>query len=161
MARKTKTKPKSSSMFPTLHEDVAILLEDCGLDFSFHNIDEEVCRKDRVTNVMGSFACRNPKCATKGWSSKLIPITIRLYDEQKYNARVYHQRCRACNWLAKPRLDESYAERIVYWLKKWSGIEVEKPHHDDKEGKGPHLKDLCEGCKVGRCTWTLRNAGTL
>lgn len=164
MTRKTKTKPKrkpkSWSIFPSLHDDVAILLEDCGLDFAFHNIDEEVCKKEWDTNVMGRFSCHNPKCTTKAWSSKLIAMTIRLYGRKKYNARVYYQRCQECDWLAKPRLNESYAERIVHRLKVWSGIKVETPRHR-KKGKGPHLEDLCEGCKAGRCAWKLRNAGAL
>jgi hypothetical protein len=48
------------------------------------------------------------------------------------------------------KLDGSYAERVVYRLKKWSGIDVEQPFFSD-EHNGPHLTALCEGCRNGRC----------
>ncbi|KAB8067724.1 zinc-binding domain-containing protein [Aspergillus leporis] len=87
------------SMYQELHDDV----------------DDDInCTKMRDTNIMG-------------WSSKKIAITIRQYIGQKYNARVYHQRCKACNSLSRPILDHSYAERVTFWVKQWNGFRVEKP----------------------------------
>jgi len=40
---------------------------------------------------MGRFKCLNEVCPKAGWASKMIAITIRMYPEQQYNARVYHQ----------------------------------------------------------------------
>ncbi|KND89202.1 hypothetical protein TOPH_06227 [Tolypocladium ophioglossoides CBS 100239] len=97
---------------------------------------------------MGQFTCRNDNCGTGGWSSRMVAITIRQYPGRNYNARVYHQRCQGCSPLSRPFLDGSYAERIAYRLKKWSGIEVETPFYSD-ESKGPHQSSLC---KAGHCS---------
>lgn len=140
------------SMYAGLHDDVSRHLEEDALHFDFHNDDDaESCIKEYDTNVMGQFICPNRTCASNGWSSKRIAITIRMYSGARYNARVYHQRCKACNSLSKPDLDDSYAERVAYRLKKWRGIKVERPVHPAHKGK-PHQTDLCEGCNAGHCT---------
>lgn len=149
-----KSKGQSWSMFPSLHSEVAKSLDESGLTFTFHNVDQRNCTKEYDTNIMGRFSCHNPKCAAKGWSSKVIPITIRMYSRQKYNARVYHQRCITCNQTAKPHLDNSYAERIAYRLKKWSDVEVERPPYEREDDGRPHISYLCEGCKAGHCRRT-------
>ncbi|KZF22291.1 hypothetical protein L228DRAFT_247952 [Xylona heveae TC161] len=154
---KSKLKPKPKpikpwSMYPALHESVTHLLEEEDLYFDFHNVDDDTKIPDEEfdSKIMGRFICRNPKCGSSGWSSKCIAITIRMYRGGKYNARVYHQRCRSCNSLSRPRLDESYAERVAYWLKRWSGIQMKRVEHYEKS-KAPHNRDLCEGCKAGHC----------
>lgn len=148
----SKSKSKPWSMFPSRHGDVAKLLAKSDLTFAFHDMDQNNCVEEYDTNIKGKFSCHNPKCAAKGWSSKVVPITIRMYPGQKYNARVYHQRCKACNRLWKPRLDESYAERIVYRLKKWSGVEVQRPIYEEAgDDRRPHISRLCEGCQAGHC----------
>ena len=148
-------KPKAGQewfMYQSLHDDVSHLLEEDDLHFDFHeNDDSETCIKEYDTNVMGRFICRNPACGSNGWSSKMIAITIRMYPGAQYNARVYNQRCRGCNKLGKPRLDDSYAERVAYRLKKWCGIEMDLPDYLG-QSKGPHQSNLCEGCKNGHCT---------
>ncbi|KAJ5361693.1 hypothetical protein N7541_002537 [Penicillium brevicompactum] len=100
---------------------------------------------------MGRFSCNNPACRSTGWSSKKIATRIRLYRGSKYNAKIYHQRCKSCNWLSQPQLDDSYAERVVYWLKRWNGLDVEGFQGFDKS-KGPHDSQRCEGCKAGHCS---------
>ncbi|CRG85869.1 hypothetical protein PISL3812_02873 [Talaromyces islandicus] len=140
------------SMYPTLHDEVSQLLEENDLYFDFHNDDDaEACIKEKDTNIMGRFVCRNNRCQSNGWSSKKIAITIRMYPEGEYNARVYHQRCKVCKDLGYPILNESYAERVVYRLKKWSGIYVEQPRYSTGSKK-PHNRSLCEGCKDGHCS---------
>ena len=148
-----KSKPNRRwSMYPALHDDVSRLLEEDDLHFDFHeNDDAKGCTKNKDTNVMGRFMCHNRKCDSRGWSSKRIAITIRMYPGAQYNARVYSQRCQDCNSLSKPRLDDSYSERVAYRLKKWCGIEMDTPTYS-KKSKGPHQRDLCEGCKDGHCT---------
>merc|ERR1712093_619787 len=94
------------------------------------------------------------------WSSKKITITIRMYSGQRYNARVYHQRCRACQALSRPVLDDSYADRVAYRLLKWCGVEQEIPEFAG-ESKGPHQQELCEGCKAGHCGESSRFDGLL
>ncbi|KAF9894661.1 hypothetical protein FE257_006549 [Aspergillus nanangensis] len=142
------------SMYPTLHDKVSQLLNEAGLDLSFHNKDTGGgggAIKTKDSCIMGRFECHNPKCESTGWSSLKIAITIRQYRGQKYNARVYHQRCQRCNWVSRPDLDEgSYAERVTYWLKKWNGVDVKKSPSSG-ERKGPHDRELCEGCKAGHC----------
>ncbi|KAF7881215.1 uncharacterized protein EAF02_007106 [Botrytis sinoallii] len=148
-----KPKPKNRwSMYPSLHDSVARLLAEHNLHFEFHPIDDPIgCTKEYDTNIMGKFICHKRACTSYGWSSKKIAITIRMYAGAKYNGRVYHQRCKSCNTLSQPILDDSYAERVAYRLKKWSGIEMDKPVYSGTS-KGPHNEDLCEGCKDGHCS---------
>jgi hypothetical protein len=149
--RKSKS-ARSWSMYPALHDDISHLLEDDDLFFDFHeNDDDESCIEEYDTNIMGRFVCHNQACSCGGWSSKMIAITIRMYPGARYNARIYHQRCRECKSLSKPRLNDSYAERVAYRLKKWSGIEVDRPFYSG-QSKGPHQSDLCEGCKHNHCS---------
>jgi hypothetical protein len=100
---------------------------------------------------MGQFTCHNPACTSRGWQSKQIAITIRMYPGEQYNARVYHQRCEACGTVSEPQLDDSYAERVAYRIKIWCGVQMEAPPYSG-ESKGPHKSDLCEGCKHGHCS---------
>lgn len=141
------------SMHPDLHNKVMHLLEEHNLSFDFHEVDSPTHNtREYDTNIMGRFGCRNKKCASSGWSSKKIAITIRLYpNSNEYNARVWHQRCESCDQLGRLFLDEgSYAERVAYRLKKWKGIEMERPAYTGKSD-GPHQSALCEGCKAGHC----------
>ena len=143
------------SMYPECHDQVASLLQDDDLTFGFHgNDDPRSSIKEYDTTIMGRFRCENTSCTSDGWSSKKIAITIRLFQSQRYNARVYHQRCKSCNWVSRPILDDSYAERVVYRLKKWRGIRVETPPLSEGSAK-PHQRSLCEGCKNGRCSEQL------
>lgn len=155
MTRKRHRAAKLWSLHPSLHQDVLQILNEEGLQMKFLDIDGEmnpIVEKD--TNIMGRFDCPSKACHSRGWSSKKIAITIRLYPEQKYNARVYHQRCKYCKTIGKLILDrESYVERVAYRLKKWSGIEVQSPVFSGSS-KGPHDNQLCEGCKAGHCSNT-------
>ena len=159
--QKAKTKKKGPtqpwSMYPVLHDQVLDLLDDEGLSFDFHRNDESRTKiRDYDTNVMGRFRCYNKACDSDGWSSKKIAITIRMYPGNRYNARVYHQRCQSCNRISRPFLDDSYAERVAYRLKKWSGVEVETPYYAGQSDR-PHQRSLCEGCRDGHCTESLRS----
>ena len=140
------------SIYRELHDEVSRLLEEADLHFYFHNNDNDrSCTKTWDTNIMGRFPCRNFTCKSRGWYSRKIAMTIRLYPGQKYNARVYHQRCMNCNRLSRPVLDASYAERVTYWVKQWNGVWVEKPPIS-VDSKSPHNNELCEGCKAGHCS---------
>ncbi|OCL05392.1 hypothetical protein AOQ84DRAFT_267548, partial [Glonium stellatum] len=124
--------PKPSkpwSMHSSYHDAVSALLEEHDLFFDFHTDDDSDCEKEHDTNVMGRFLCHNRDCPNRGWSSKKIAITIRMYPGAEYSARVYHQRCKACDELSKPKLDDSYAERVAYRLKKWCGVQLEIQQH--------------------------------
>ncbi|CAG1997748.1 unnamed protein product [Fusarium graminearum] len=140
-------------MYPDLHDQVADKLEEVQLDFTFNpNDDGLTSRKSYDTNIMGRFACNNQNCTKTGWSSKKIAITIRQYSQDRYNARVYHQRCRKCKSLGEPTLDEeSYIDRVSYRIKKWNGVEMDIPKWGRDEFKGPHERAFCEGCKDGHC----------
>lgn len=134
-----------------MHDDVSRLLEVEELHFEFHDLDEDSNSiRTHDTNIMGRFLCRNRKCKSIGWPSMRVAITIRMYPGERYNARVYHQRCKSCNSLSKPTLDDSYTERVAYRLKKWSGVEMERPQFSG-ESRGPHEEKFCEGCKAGHC----------
>jgi hypothetical protein len=137
------------SLHPSRHRDVLRLLQDSSLSFDFYDIDDPFkCTREYDAKVMGRFHCWNTRYASKGWSSKIIPVTIRLYPDSRYNVRVYNQRCQGRGKTSGPRLDGSYAEKVVYRLEKWSGIDV-KPLFFSGEYNGPHLTALCEGCRNG------------
>ncbi|KAK4090521.1 hypothetical protein Purlil1_5193 [Purpureocillium lilacinum] len=145
---------QSWALYPSLHQDVRRLLLQDMLFFHFHHADDEQhLVEDYDTNIMGRFICHNASCKSKGWSSKRVAITIRMYSDRTYNARVYFQRCRACKKLSKPELDISYAERIAYRIKKWYGVRqlLPPPYSGGNDPKEPHKIELCEGCKAGRC----------
>jgi hypothetical protein len=155
MSKKKNKSRNPWSLHPSRHSDVLRLLQESGLSFDFYDIDDPFkSTREYDTNVMGRSPCWNTRCISKGWSSKMIPVTIRLYHDSRYNVRVYNQRCQLCGRTSRPRLDDSYAERVVYRLKKWSGLEVEPPFFSG-EHNGPHLTAFCEGCRTGRC-----NSGT-
>lgn len=84
----------------------------------------------------------------------MVAILIRGYPGNGYNALVFNQRCKSCNWLGNLKLDkESNVDRVVYRLKKWADVPVEQPFFNHKEGP-PHESALCEGCKRGVCRQT-------
>ncbi|RDA95566.1 hypothetical protein CP533_1231 [Ophiocordyceps camponoti-saundersi (nom. inval.)] len=156
---KRQKKKKKWSLYPDLHDAVTTKLEESGILLAFNPADEEDCLKEYDTNIMGLFICRNNKCSNDGWSSKIIAVTIRLYEGSLYNARVYHQRCKGCMAPIKPRLDDdSYVERIVYRMRKWHSLQVEKQPYRTRKGP-PHEKDLCEGCLAGHCQLGRRQDG--
>ncbi|KAL4753498.1 zinc-binding domain-containing protein [Aspergillus terricola var. indicus] len=170
---------KTFSMYPSLHSSVVELLKPFGIEMAFHPVDtDETPCETRMrtcnTNIMGVFTCHNKSCPSHGWASKMIPVTIRMYckarkdridhgyegkseggaDQQGlYNVRVYHQRCKKCDSLSRPKLDESYAERVACRLKWWHGVKVER-HNYVKKSKAPHAKKFCEGCKAGVCPYS-------
>ncbi|PHH90479.1 hypothetical protein CDD83_3546 [Cordyceps sp. RAO-2017] len=159
MARKKSKQAQNMkwSMYPELHDEVSELLEDDDLYFDFVNYEPSRGPiKTYVTNIMGKFICRNSTCGANGWSSKVIAIKIRMYTGAQYNAQVYHQRCKECESLSEPILDDSYAERVAYRIKKWCGVDVERPPYHG-ESKGPHESALCEGCRDNNCPWLKRS----
>lgn len=141
---------------PSLHDDVSALLEEDDLSFSFRAEDNPAgCVKQWDTNVTGWFVCRSDRCKDKKWESRKIATTIRMYPGAEYNARVYKQRCGVCKALGHPMLkhDGSYAGRVAYRIKKWCGVDTERPTYprEEFENKGGHVVELCEGCKAGHC----------
>ncbi|KAL2181087.1 zinc-binding domain-containing protein [Thermothelomyces heterothallicus CBS 202.75] len=146
---------ETTAMFPSLHEDVMNALAECSIVpepwFNNNEIDGTMM-EDYSTFVMGRFDCRNQKCPQRGWSSKKIAICIRRFPNSGYNATIYKQRCKSCDRLGVLRLnDNSYVERVAYRLKKWAGVPMEMPLYRGILGGPPHMFELCEGCKAGRC----------
>ncbi|KAI3322838.1 zinc-binding domain-containing protein [Xylariaceae sp. AK1471] len=141
-------------MWPSKHDEVFRLLNEDTLRFRFHNQDDENSYIETYdANIMGTFQCHISDCQNIAWSRQ-VAITIRMYSGKRYNARVYHQHCLKCYYMSTPTLDDSYAERVAYRLKKWSGIHLDPPpFHQTKEGP-PHEKRYCEGCKAGYCLET-------
>lgn len=146
---------KPWSTFPKLHDGVQKLLDEDNLAWTFRNHDDEKsCIDSYSTHIMGSFICYRKECPNRGWGSRKVAIRIRKYNGNQYNAVVYHQRCAKCDFLSVPKLNDSYAERVAYRIKRWSGIEMETPPFSEKSGP-PHMSHLCEGCKAGHCTELL------
>ena len=141
----------SFDMRPSLHGDVSRQLDQYGLTFHFAPIDDpNDFLKEYDTTIVGAFTCTNDSCRKRRWTSKRVAITIRKLSDLSYNARVYYQRCERCGFVARPDLDDSYAERVAYRLAKWSGVAVSNPYFSGRSDR-PHQEELCEGCRLGRC----------
>lgn len=142
---------ESFDIRPSLHSDVLRLLQQYGLSFDFCPDDDDASSvEERDTFVMGRFTCTGRTCRGRVWASGKIPTTIRQYPDSSYNARVYFQRCKACNSVSRPRLDESYAERVSWRLAKWAGLDPPTPPHSGSTTR-PHEREFCEGCRLGHC----------
>ncbi|KAG0249857.1 hypothetical protein BG011_008867, partial [Mortierella polycephala] len=149
-SKSQKSMPSSSSMYPELFESVDEYLRK---PFTFYNVDDDGLQalKEFDTFVSGVFRC-STRCSNRGWSSGKIAISIRLYDHDQYNARIYHQHCRGCGALSRPTLDSStYSERVSYRLNKWCGFIMDNPRHGSRKTTPPHDCENCEGCALGRC----------
>lgn len=141
----------SWSMYPELHDQVADLLVEYDFYLDFHPRDtEHDCSRMYDSSIMGTFKCQNSRCRSKGWTSGSVPITIRQYPWESYNARVYHERCIRCNSISKPELDFTYAQRVADSIKFWRGIRFERKERSETS-RAPHEEAYCEGCKVNRC----------
>jgi hypothetical protein len=144
--------------FPELHRNVADAVSPeipstwfNGDDDDDDDDDDGTFDEKYNTHVMGKFTCTNKKCKKRFWGSKKVPIEIRGYANNGYSAVVYNQRCKACDELGTFELDiPSYVERVAYRLKKWAGVDMEKPPFNEKQGP-PHESAFCEGCKRGKC----------
>lgn len=165
---KSKSKSKNSSgkesapnktyaMYPNLHDRVTEVLSSVSPpilpQWTFNSQDTSAGTKQEYhTRIMGRFICPKKECTKPGWPSKIIPIVIREYPDRRYNAVVYRQRCRDCNTLGIMKLDEeSYVERVVYRLKKWSGVEMDEVEYFGPKEGPEHESEFCEGCKVRKC----------
>ncbi|GAB7332364.1 hypothetical protein MBLNU13_g04186t1 [Cladosporium sp. NU13] len=142
------------SMHPDLHEEVSQHLEANGLSVEFYEEGElEDSIRNYDTNTMGAFTCPNQSCLVQRWTSKRISISIQLYEDEQYNAIVWHQRCRKCESMGSLELDvQSYTDRVVYRLGKWLGLQAPPPPFSGSIGGPPHKRELCEGCKSNHCT---------
>ncbi|RFN54936.1 hypothetical protein FIE12Z_783 [Fusarium flagelliforme] len=148
---KSKKRP-AWSMYPKLHDKVLEKLKENQLNHTFNPKDEEhSALKTYDTNIMGRFRCYNDECSSPGWGSKVVAITIREFSGNRYNARVYHQRCRECEKVGRLIINKSsYVDRVTYRIKKWNGVNMERPKWEEYSGP-PHDRKLCEGCRLGRC----------
>ncbi|KAK2056358.1 hypothetical protein LY76DRAFT_518606, partial [Colletotrichum caudatum] len=142
----------TSFVYPSLHERISEALAEELPSTWFNNDDNSKhAHHEYSTHVMGRFTCDNQKCRNKTWTSKMVAIVIKGYHGNGYNATVFNQRCSSCDALGNFTLDEqSYIERVAYRLKRWAGIETDRPFFAGKDGP-PHQEDLCEGCKLGYC----------
>jgi hypothetical protein len=149
-----KEETRTFFIFPELHYSIAEAVAPSKISTWFNNDIDAHFNNWYKTCVMGRFTCDNNACRKKRWSSKVVATWIQGYTRNGYNAIVFNQRCESCNCLGSFKLDEkSYIDRIAYRLKKWAGVIVEQPPFLLKKTP-PHEKDLCEGCKVGKCPQT-------
>ncbi|KAL0929834.1 uncharacterized protein CTRU02_215264 [Colletotrichum truncatum] len=156
MAKPKSTKPKraprSSFKYPLLHEEVSKAVSD-DLPSTWFNKNgrKKNPNNEYSTNVMGRFRCNNNSCSNTTWTSKKVSIVIRGFSGNGYDAVVFNQRCMHCDELGSFTLDkQSYVQRVAYRLKRWAGVEMEKPPYAVNKGP-PHQEDFCEGCKRGYC----------
>jgi hypothetical protein len=149
---KLQKETRTSFTFPELHQRIAEAVAP-AITSTWFNLNMDARFQNEVdTNIVGAFRCVNKQCGKDGWSSGLVAIWIRGYTRNGYNAIVFNQRCKSCDWLGCFKMDEqSYVERIAYRLKKWAGVRDEEPNFIGKLLRGPHEREHCEGCKVGHC----------
>jgi hypothetical protein len=150
---KLQKETRTSFTFPELHQRIAEAVAPAITSTWFNSNTKAHAEKEKDTNVIGKFTCVNDRCGKDGWSSGLVAIWIRGYDRNGYNAIVFNQRCKSCDWLGCLKMDEqSYVERIEYRLKKWAGVrDEESTFSRHKLLRGPHEREHCEGCKAGHC----------
>jgi hypothetical protein len=139
--------------FPALHPNVAAAVSPEISSAWFNSAaddDDDTFDEDYNTHVMGKFICTKKTCK-KRWGSKKVAIEIRGYANNGYSAVVYNQNCKACGKPGTFELDiPSYVERVAYRLKKWAGVDMERPPFKAALGP-PHESAFCEGCKRGKC----------
>jgi len=151
---------KAEIIFPHLHNDILASLNGSitSAPYFKHITGSNAAHhsNEYKTNIMATFLCTNTSCKQRGWGSKKVAIRILGYRPGNgYNAVVYNQRCKTCERLGSITIDKkSYIERVTYRLKRWAGVEVEKPVFVRKQGP-EHERDLCEGCKRGVCSWGM------
>lgn len=152
VAKKGRGLGKRWFTYPQLHDSVMDMFAPHRPVYRFHGADDDESNTAyHDTFIMGIFVCR--RC-NSSWMSKKVAIHIRCYVGNRYNTRVYLQRCKKCKSLGRFVVDEAcYAERVVYRLKVWSRIKVERPPFKQAKRTKPHEQRLCEGCALGRCTW--------
>jgi hypothetical protein len=140
-------------MYPDLHDEVARQLDANGVSVEFYEEGKpEDSIRDYDTNIMGAFTCPNQSCLVQRWTSKRVAISIQLYDDEQYNAIVWHQRCQKCESMGSLELDlQSYIDRVVYRLGKWLGLQAPPPPFSGSIEGPSHKRELCEGCKSGHC----------
>lgn len=143
----------SWSIYPDLHDAISQQLQADGLWVEFHEGGQyEDSIRDYDTRIMGAFTCPKRSCQAKRWTSKKVAISIRLFDDELYNAVVWHQRCQNCKSMGRLKLDvQSYIDRVVYRLGKWLGLVAVPPTFPRRVGGRQHVRELCEGCKSGHC----------
>jgi hypothetical protein len=141
-------------MYPDLHDEISQRLAAEGLSVEFYKDGQsEDTIRDYDTNVMGAFTCPQVSCPVKKWTSKKIAISIQLFEDEEYNALVWHQRCQKCKCIGELEIDvQSYTDRVVDRLGNWLGLKVVAPPFSARVGGPPHIQALCEGCKSGHCT---------
>ncbi|KXH60882.1 hypothetical protein CNYM01_12630 [Colletotrichum nymphaeae SA-01] len=145
------TGKKTSFTFPLLHAKVANAVNDHVIVVWVSIKTTQEPNNTHPTSVVGKFTCDNDACPNKTWTSGNVALQIQGYPGGGYNAVVYNQQCRVCKRLGIFSLNEdTYVDRIAYRLKKWAGVAMERPVYE-KKGTPPHKKELCEGCKKGRC----------
>jgi hypothetical protein len=148
----TSKPPSPWTMWPECHDQLMAELENVDLRYQFQPRDRQNFTRFYETYIMGKFECETTNCSSKGWSSKKVFIVIRQYPSNKYNAKVYTQRCLGCKKRGRITIDTgSYVDRVAYRLKKWNGIESDTMHISFQRTNGPHVQELCEGCRAGRC----------
>ncbi|RGP81334.1 hypothetical protein FLONG3_478 [Fusarium longipes] len=146
--------PPKYSMYPDLHDLVKERLGD-DLEYSFRDHDTGTgIKNEHDTAIMGCFLCYRHGPTCRRWYSNRIAVTIREYEDDSYNVRVYHQLCLSCWRPARPTIEGDdkllYADRVAYHLKKWNNIHAEQPKRN-VEPNGQHKKKLCQGCINGHC----------
>ncbi|KAF6813037.1 hypothetical protein CPLU01_14758 [Colletotrichum plurivorum] len=141
--------------FWDLQEDVAGAVSGHFVPVWVGKRSQKISNNQRETHIMGEFTCDNSSCSKKGWVSGHVAIVIRGYPDNGYNTTVYNQRCITCKRLGDLNIDKGcYVERVAYWLKTWARVKMVRQVYEKKRTP-PHLSELCEGCKQGRCTQSL------
>jgi hypothetical protein len=144
---------ESWPMYPALHDSVRPLLEEHDLSFTFFATEtDKGSIEEYDTNIMGRFKCLYEACPKKGWGSKMIAITVRMYCTPNNNTmpECITNVAKVLEVLAS-HSQMIHTHREAYRLKKWSGIKMDRPSVTAGTSERPHESALCEGCKHGHC----------
>jgi hypothetical protein len=110
--------------------------------------------KKSTTHVVGSFTCKHKKNAAAWKSGKIYTeIMVQLHNDKFYfTVNVYNQKCRRCQRICSPKLDEMvYKERITSKLLLLLGLRDRIDYSGETKETPPHRQDLCCACLSGKC----------
>lgn len=121
-------------------------------DFNNDNIkvklgNNKTCLKEKNIYINGEFFCKN---CNKKWVSGKIYTEIYHNNENSFYLKIYYQRCKKCNNIKKPSINNVGKDKIKSKLELYFGYRDVIINDTIKKTK-PHMAKYCEACKIGKC----------
>jgi hypothetical protein len=90
----------------------------------------------------------------KTWSSMKGSLEIVLWNQSKICCQMYSQECSRCRTFGTPTVySEEFQTLILHVIDKYEEAPQPKNiHKTEGQPRTPHKSNLCEACKLGRCS---------